>query len=140
MRDLLNYTLFSVEKIIAFLLATIPLCVHVLDDREGDYKKANDIIVLSIIAGVLAISANVLLQIDYLKFLAAAVGVHVLLFDYWINLELYRNKISASGKWFSYLGKSAVLDRWALWVRIGKYGRLAVRLGIFIPAMVYFWQ
>jgi hypothetical protein len=127
------------EKIITFPLTWIPLVVHLIDDREGDSKKGNDLIVLSIIAGVLAIGANIAGGIEYLKFFAAVLGVHTLLFDYWENLQLYRNGISASGDWFSYLGKTAKLDTWALWIRIGKYGRLAVRLTVFLPSMWYYW-
>lgn len=134
------YLVFQVEKVIAFVVSWIPLAVHLVDDREGDTKKGNDIIVLSIITGVLAIVCNVLLGIPYFEFAASAAGIHVLLFDYWVNLELYKNKISPSGNWFSYLGKSAKLDTWELWAAIGKYGRLAVRLLICGGAMYYFWK
>lgn len=125
------------EKIIAFVLCCIPTPVHVINDRKGDNKKTNDILVLVALSIVLALipayllpAVSTLSAVPLIKTLPLNLGIHTAFFDYWINYELYKNKVierPEARRWWEYLGLSSKLDKFHLWVKIGWGGRLAVR-------------
>jgi hypothetical protein len=137
-----------VSLVIAFGLCCVPTCAHVWDDRYGDNKKLNDVFALIVLAFILGLISAYLLPIvsvlppvPLIKTLPLNFGIHTLVFDYWINYELYKNKVierEGADKWFVYLGLSAKLDKYHLWVKIGRWGRLAVRLIVFLTSLIWF--
>ena len=132
------------EKFIAFFICCIPTAVHVWNDRKGDNRKTNDVLALiglAFLLGLIPAHLIPLPPVPLIKTLPLNFGIHTLVFDYWINYELYKNKIierEGADKWFSYLGLSSKLDQNHLWVKIGKWGRLIVRAVVFIASFVWF--
>lgn len=119
---------------ILFILCAIPLSVHIFDDRHGDNRKLNDLLALSAVSLLMA-WIYFKLGIDPLRTLAAIFGWHFFLFDYLIVAVLRKNEVIRSdARWFSYVGKSAKLDR--LWGKLKPAQRFAIRLAVFVGAVV----
>lgn len=120
------------------LICCIPFAVHLVNDAKGDNKKGNDIIVLTIIAGLLALVNRWLFDIHVVKSLALMAGIHVMLFDYAVNIIMFRNKIiehPTARQWWKYCGKKSKLD--LILSKIDWRVRLAVRL-VILSTAIYF--
>jgi hypothetical protein len=125
-----------VIKLVFLVMCLIPLLWHLHDDRHGDPNKRVDIWIafgLSCVVGLIGLVA----QLNPVAILVMCGAWHFGLFDYFINVVLYRNGVSPSHNWFEYMGKSAKMDQ--LWKRIGKWWRLAIRAAVLGAGLfVYF--
>lgn len=118
----------------AFLICCIPLAVHLVNDRKGDNKKGNDLIVLTIIAALLALVNRWLFDITLLQSLALMAGIHIAIFDYAIVYFLRKNGvINPKAEVFNYLGGGWIDQK--VWARMGWKLRLAIRASILSIAL-----
>src|SRR5688572_27572531 len=128
---------------ILFLALAAPLIWELWNDRKGEPKsdKREDVQTRIWLAfmGTLVIGLYLRYiereKLDYMTFIlsgsALSLSIHFLLFDYLINIILKKPD------WFSYLGKTSAVDQWQPWVKIGPWGRLAVRVSVL--SLSAFW-
>lgn len=121
----------------AVLICFLPVIIHLIDDRNGDRRKINDIISLTIISLALAFGLKGLFDIGFFRSLLLMWAIHFALFDYATVYILRRNGvISPHAKIMSYYGQGKV-DR--ILVKINPYIILSARvlvLGIAIAIFV----
>ena len=111
---------------------------EVFNDRNGDFNKKEDVLIRGVICMWMAVFMHLLYGgFTVLWSFALCGAFHFLVFDYWVNYQLIRNRvISPAADWFSYLGESSEQDRIGVWRRVGKWGRLIVRVAVFIGATI----
>lgn len=123
----------TAKEIICFIILFAPLIVEVRDDRNGDHNKKMDVL-WRILIGAGA-SVFVWLFTGHSLFEAALMcfAIFFLLFDYLINLVLKRPDP------FAYLSKTTgTIDRIPWWVNIGTWWRFAVKIGVFMTALLIY--
>ena len=124
-------------KIIIAILCALPLVIHIWNDSRGDRKKGNDIIVLSVLAGLMAYGFKHL-HVEWHKTLPVMFGWHFLIFDYWIVKRLVKNKfINPNSDWFSYLGQSSWVDNIPFWRGMHPAGRFVIREAVFFGSLIW---
>lgn len=124
---------------LGLFILTMPLAWELWNDRNGDLDKGRDVIIRCLLFIVCALVVHYLTGHKLIVTFNLAGAIHWLLFDYLINIILYRNGVIASPAWFQYLGKSSKVDKIPIWKSIGPYGRLFVKLGYFLISIwLYF--
>lgn len=67
--------------------------------------------------------------------LVMSVAIFFLLFDYIIHWRLGHKGWKA----FVYTGKTSKMDKAKLWVRLGPVGRFAVKMAVFVGALIFYF-
>lgn len=125
---------------IAFLLTFIPTGVELYLDRNGETaknKRRQWLLIGLLFTIVSAINWQVF-EIHPLRSLILCFAVRFMLLDYLINIILYKRGKIDFANWFEYIGSTASFDKIKIWVKIGKWGRFAVRLIVFGLALAIF--
>lgn len=116
------------KEAVAILILFVPLVVELINDRRGDFNKSVDVVIRLINAITVGIFAYLIADKNILLAANLAIGIHFMFFDYAINYILYRNKIIASPYWFSYTGKSGVIDNIKGWKHLNPWLKLFIRI------------
>ncbi len=117
----------------------VPLIWELINDRNGDSNKKQDVFIRLLLALTASVVGFYLISkpIPYGLFLSLA--IHFFAFDYLIVMILKkRGVIETKESWFEYLGKTSAVDTFKPWVKIGAKGRLSVRLGVLIAAIIVY--
>jgi hypothetical protein len=119
----------------------IALIRELLDDRTGDPDKKFDVIwrILFIVCEGLILSW--IPGKSFVESLLLSSAIFFFGFDYLVHWIMIRNKVIELPKgetWFSYVGKSSAFDRWKPWVKLGKWGRFAVKFVFLTLAIINF--
>lgn len=137
-------------QIFSTLSLSLPLVMELKDDPHGDSKKNKKTDIYWRIAyAILSASCVVIVDLiagkdvswtDPVLYALLSLSFHFLVFDYLIFIPLKINGIIVPTKfnWFNYLGKTAWLDTRPLWISIGPWGRLTVKLFVFIPLVTLY--
>jgi|SRR5688572_228092 len=125
---------------LAIISLFVPLAIELWNDRNGETaeEKVNDAIWRVVLAVVAGIVNFYMLNKPIFDAMFLALAIHWLLFDYLINIILYKNNVIDYANWFSYTGKTGFIDDISLWKRIGPWGRFTVKTVVFITALVIF--
>lgn len=136
-------------EIITFCLLLFPL-LELNNDRLRDLDKKYDVLVRAcfIVAAsfvnyflrdlqILNVHSFGQVMKGVLKPLAMSIAAFFLLFDYIEHWQLGHKAWKA----FTYLGTSKEhnFDKFPLWVRIGPWGRFAVKMVVFIAALLFYF-
>ena len=126
--------------LIAAIFCIFPTLWELYDDRNGETVKGKrrDFYLVSIGSIGIAVVNLILFDIRVTCSLLLILGIRMLIFDYIINILLFTNGVSQSGKWFEYVGKTAKFDQRDFWLRIGRWGRFSVRVLAFALSLLYF--
>ena len=125
-------------EFISIVLLTAPLIWELLDDRKGDFNKAQDVIWRVLIAMSAASTIWILefihrMHHGFFQSIFLALSIHFMFFDYGINLILGHKK-----DWFSYMGKKGVIDNYPLWHNLDPRRKLMIKLLIFLMAIIWY--
>jgi hypothetical protein len=107
------------------LILLIPVTWEVIDDRKGDSNKGFDVF-MRVSLGILCATSRWFPN-PYTAFILS-MALHFFLFDYAINLVLGRQP------WFSYLGKTGVVDMLPFWRNLHPIVRFVIRLLVLLLA------
>lgn len=120
------------------LVTILPTLWELWNDRNGETRKdkARDFLIAVCLYAGIALALWWMFETNPLKSLALMLGVRVMLFDYAIAAILIRRGVIV-GRWFSYNGKTARFDR--LVARVNPWVRFAIRLGLFVAAIIYYY-
>lgn len=123
--------------LIWIILAAVPSIVEAWLDRHGEGRsdKIRDTIALVVVALVLSILFQFLLNVLWLKSIALLLAWRILLFDYLVSYLLIRNGVIV-GHWFTYNGQTSWFDR--LVSRVNPVVRLLIRVILFGVAVWFF--
>ena len=125
------------KLLFVFLVCFIPTLVELIDDRRGDKKKVNDLIVLTFIAAILATVLQYFFKFEFWRTLPMMFAIHFLLFDYIVVILLRKNGvIRADADPFTYTGKTSKIDQ--IVAKINPWVRLLIRVIVFGLAFAIF--
>lgn len=132
--------------LLAFLILTLPTVYELWNERSGEAKKNKRLSVLVRIVCIVgslwvaAVFKNDNLIKDLVKSAAMAFAIFFFTFDYAITtILIHRGVIETKESAFSYVGKTSKFDKFKLWVRIGPWGRFAVKLAVFVVALIIYF-
>lgn len=109
------------------LILLIPTIWEVIDDRKGDSNKGFDVFMRVLLGLLVAFSRW--FDNPYTAFFLS-MALHFFLFDYAINLVLKREP------WFSYLGKTGVVDTLPFWRNLHPWARFGLRAVVLVIAYI----
>lgn len=129
---------------LTILILCIPTVYNLITNRNGRTakQKRKDVVirvVMIIVFGVLTalIRGNYKQPFDEI-FMSFA--IFFLVFDYAITtILIHRGIIETKEGAFSYVGKTSKMDKAKLWVRIGAWGRFAVKMIVFIASLLFYF-
>lgn len=123
---------YAMREVLAMVLLFMPLGYELLDDRKNDFNKVFDVFVRT---GFVLLSSIYAWWIghSYLASIFLSGAIFFLLFDYLINIIMLRRR-----DFFSYLGTTSRVDKIKLWIKLGAWGRFAVRAVVFIAALWWY--
>ena len=106
---------------------------EVWNDRHGDTNKSEDVVLRCIWFIVEAATLRLFTHKPFFTCLLLSSAVFFLLFDYLVCYFLIRNKVIEvpGAHWFSYMGKSGVVDNLKFWRDMNPWLKLLVRMGYF---------
>lgn len=113
---------------LGLFVLSVPLAWELWNDRKGDYNKGRGVIIRCLLFIVCALVVHYLTKHKLIVTFNLAAAIHFMFFDYAINYILYRNKIIASPYWFSYTGKSGVIDNIKGWKHLNPWLKLIIRV------------
>lgn len=121
------------KEIICFIILFAPLIVEVRDDRNGDHNKKMDVFWRILIGAGASVFVWIFTGHSLFEAAFMCFAIFFLLFDYLINLVLKRPDT------FTYLSKTTgTIDRIQWWVNIGPWWRFAIKMGMFITALLIY--
>jgi hypothetical protein len=132
-------------EIFCVLVLCAPLWLEAYLDRNGDdHKDVSDVIfracfVFICSVCVAVVNPKVSFGVDLSRSIALSVGMFTFFFPYLMNIILYRRGIIADHRWWSYLGKKAIPDRWSWWNSTPWFYRMMLMLIVLLAGcIVYF--
>lgn len=137
-------------KIFKTLSLSLPLIMELKDDRKGDTKKnkKTDLywrVSYALLAATVCCMVDKLLGqstgvLNFILYFLLSLATHFQFFDYLIFEPLKVNGVITPSKfnWFNYLGKTSDWDKWEPWVKIGPWGRLTVKILVFVPLLTLY--
>jgi len=116
------------------MLTLLPLIWELIDDRHGESIKDKQMdiyrrIALAIIGA--ALDAWIL-NVNFFAAVLFSFAEFFLIFDYAIAYILHHKDV------FSYIGKTGKWANFHVWNWIGPWGRFAIRLVIFVAALIWY--
>jgi len=118
---------------------SIPLWVQIFNDARGERRKANDLIVLIPLAGIIVWLGHIKAHYHWIGNLALTWAWHFMFFDYLINIALVlfgKREFVAQKKWWTYLGSGPIDMLWKHWdwrLRLGiRVANLIICIFIFL--------
>lgn len=137
-------------KIISVIWLVIPLIWEILNDKNGDDhntrgllarfnipSKKVDVIVRILLAIILSVCNNYLVDMPIWKSIFLCGAIHFLFFDYIIAYILIKKGI-IKGHWYSYMGSKGI-DNVKSWKNVHPHVKLIFRLVLFIISFyIYF--
>lgn len=115
----------------------IALIWEVWNDKDGDFNKGNDIFVRLFLFLMEAMALVLITPWHFVACFMLSIAINFLTFDYIIAYVLIRNKVVEvpGAHWFSYMGKSGVVDNLKFWRGLNPWVKLLVRVGYFTLAI-----
>lgn len=127
-----------IKLIISILSLFAPVTWECLDDSKGDHNKAQDVFLRFLIGLVAALINFFLIGKPIVDSFLLSMAIHFLLFDYAINIILYKRGIIDYANWFSHTGKKGVIDNIGFWKRMNPWTKLWVRVGVLVVAILIY--
>ena len=115
------------------MIATI---YELWNDRNGDLNKSTDVVFRIVFLAVEAAALALIFDKNYHLSLLLSCSVFFLTFDYAINIILYKRGVIDYANWFSYTGKSGVVDTISFWKNMNPWVKFGIRLTVFIVALI----
>lgn len=127
--------------IISIILLFAPTVLELFDDMKGDKNKAADVMLRCLIGVGVALVGFFLIGKPILDSFMLSMAIHFMFFDYLITYILLRNGTIEQPRevkyhWFSYTGKSGVIDNLKLWKEMKPRTKLYVRVGVLVIAVL----
>ena len=119
--------------ILAILLLSSPTVIELYGDRHGDFNKKEDVIYRFLFMTGFSILVWIILKFNVLIAFNLSIAIHFAFFDYIIAYILIKNGIIEPPRgvrlhWFTYVGKSGVVDNFKFWRNMRCGWRFAIRL------------
>lgn len=127
-------------KIICFALLFAPLIWELQNDKDGESKdsKGKDVLIRIGIALTVAVIGWLLVGKPVIDGFILSLSIHFFLFDYILNFLLIAGGVVEPRhgiNWWSYIGNTAVMDRWKFWRDWGPWGRFWIRAAVLALAI-----
>lgn len=127
--------------LIAILLLSSPTAWEIWNDRHGDLNKVTDVAVRLTLMGVTALICDVWFSL--IASLNLSIAIHFAFFDYIIAYILIKNGTIEPPRgvrihWFTYVGKSGVVDNFKFWRNMRCGWRFAIRLTYLTVSLLIF--
>lgn len=121
------------REVIAISFLFIPLIWEIIDDSRVEKNHKVDVFIRGGLMLVCAVGSWYYGH-SYWASVALSFAIFFLMFDYFIHIVMLRRK-----DFFSYLGNTSTVDKIKLWVKLGAWGRFAVRSVVFFAALWWYW-
>jgi len=127
-------------KWVMLFVCLTPTLIELWNDKDGESKKDKVLDTIWLLVAVVVIAGGAWwLGYRPLPVIGLIIGWRILLFDYLINIILYRRKViqnPGAEFWFSYTGQTARWDK--LISKVHPWVRLIVRLIVFSVSLIIF--
>jgi hypothetical protein len=120
------------------LFLCVPTLWELWNDRKGDFNKQADVYIR---VGLMAGGAFPIHGFSWFEFASGfflSAAIFFMFFDYLINIILYRNNVINYANWFSYTGKSGVVDNIPFWKKLNPWLKFSIRLVTLITAIIIY--
>lgn len=128
-------------EILALVVQALPTIVEYVNDAHGDYNKRVDVIIRIVLSATAIYVTVMLTNHSVWESVLMTFAIFFLVFDYWVTAALIRNRKMEhpDAHWFRTIGKKGWFDEIELWIKIGPWGRFAVKAITFVLAIfIYF--
>jgi len=136
-------TIFIAILVLCIILLFTAYVWEVINDAHGDVDKTKDVFIRIGIMLITAVPSWAFADRNYMASFYLALCIHFLLFDYTINIVLWKNIIiekPEAKNWFAYLGEKGKTDNWAPRRNMNPWKRLGVRVAFIVSAVaLYIW-
>jgi hypothetical protein len=127
--------------IISIILLFAPTVLELFDDTKGDKNKAADVLLRCLLGVGVALVGFFLIGKPILDSFILSMAIHFMFFDYLITFILLRNGTIEQPRgvkyhWFSYTGKSGVIDNIKFWREMKPTTKLFARVGVLAVAVL----
>lgn len=127
-------------NIISFVCLCVPTVWELFDDKTGDTNKTPDTISRLIFMSSAGAAAHYISGENWLTAFNLSFAIFFMFFDYCISYILIRNGTLEPPRgvkyhWFSYSGKSGVIDNLKFWRNMNPWVKLFIRIGYLAIAL-----
>ena len=113
------------------------------NDRKGDLNKDEDVFVRLLLLWFEAFALHFIFGKPVWSCFLLSASVFFFVFDYWIAYTLIKNGTIEPPRgvkyhWFSYTGKSGVVDNVPFWKKMNPWAKFSIRLLTLITAIIIY--
>lgn len=131
-------------NIISFACLCVPTAYELFDDKSGDTNKSSDTIYRLILTSGAATAAHYISGENWLTAFNLSFAIFFMFFDYCIAAILIRNGTLEPPRgvryhWFTFTGKSGVIDNLSFWKTLNPYVKLLIRVTYFVIAIILYF-
>lgn len=125
--------------ILSFILLSFPTVWELWNDKKGDLNKKRDVIIRALLMVSSALLCWCLLHQNFFASLNLSVAIFFLLFDYAINIVLYKNGVINNANWFSYTAKKGFVDNVPWWKQMNPWVKFGIRVLYFVGSIILYF-
>lgn len=118
---------------------------EVWNDYDGDKNKPGDVWMRAFLLWIEAVALHLITNGNILLAFNLSIAFFFLIFDYTINYVLIKNGTLEPPRgvryhWFSYSGKSGVIDNLKFWRNMNPWVKLIIRMCYFILSLILYFK